>query len=196
MPVTVCEFCRSTVVRNGDQLASTGKVAALPDDISPLQIGTMGEAEGDRFTVIGRLRWRWSAGAWNEWLAMLDDGSQLWLGEAMGRFMVLREHDGAVHLPKTVAYGDKLTIGGREFNVMDVKTATHQGAEGNLPFAIHAGATMLSVDLADDEGRCASVQMNGHETSAYTGRYAELGSLKPSNLRDIPGWPKPAFAHG
>ena len=34
----VCPYCQSTVVRQGDTLARTGKMAELFDDFSPLQL--------------------------------------------------------------------------------------------------------------------------------------------------------------
>lgn len=194
MPVKVCEYCRSLVMRNGDQLGLLGEAATLPDDISPIQIGTRGEADGARFTVVGRLRWQWSAGAWNEWLGVCEDGSLVWLGEAMGRFMVLRERQGPVTLPAKPEFGQMVSIGDDTYDIVDVKTAIHRGAEGELPFAARVGTSLLNVDLADDAGGCASVQTIGGRTAAFTGRYSDLKSLKPANLRAIPGWPMPAFA--
>jgi hypothetical protein len=195
MPVKVCEFCRSLVMRVGDQLALKGEAAVLPDDVSPIRIGMRGEADGAGFTVVGRLRWQWSAGAWNEWLGLCEDGALVWLGEAMGRFMVLREHKGPISLPVRPRFGEKAQVGGHTYKIMDVKTAVHRGAEGELPFAAHVGAALLNIDMADDEGRCASVQTIAGHTSAFTGRFSDLKSLKPSNLRAIPGWPMPPFAH-
>ena len=62
-------------VRDGRPISTYmwGK-ASLPFDVSPIQIGTMGTFEGVGFTVIGRVRWGWTDGSWNEWLLLFDDG--------------------------------------------------------------------------------------------------------------------------
>jgi hypothetical protein len=194
-PVMVCDFCRSLVMRTDDTVKQVGWAATLPDDVSPIQIGTGIAYGGDGYTVIGRLRWQWSGGAWNEWMATGNDGATLWLGEAMGRFMVLRQCDDAPALATEPLYGERLKVGDDTYVIMDVKTATLRGAQGELPYVAPAGATMLNIDLGDDAGRCASVQTLAGETTAYTGGYADLASLKPTNLRAVEGWPMPNFAH-
>ena len=62
MPAKVCEYCRSVVSRDGLELTSLGKIAVLPEDVSPLQIGVHGQWEGSAYAIVGRLRWRWAAG--------------------------------------------------------------------------------------------------------------------------------------
>jgi hypothetical protein len=60
----VCSFCRSTVVRSGDTLQRLGKMAEVFEDYSPLQLFATGRF-GDRpFTLVGRLQYRSSSGAW------------------------------------------------------------------------------------------------------------------------------------
>ena len=38
--VAVCEYCTSTLVRNGEVLENIGRMAALQDDPTLIQIGT------------------------------------------------------------------------------------------------------------------------------------------------------------
>ncbi len=202
LPVKVCEFCRSTVLRRGEQLELAGTAATVPDDVSPIRIGTTGSDGDRRFEVVGRVRWRWSDGAWSEWLLLFGDGSHGWLGEASGRFMLLAEQ-GAIaassDLPDRmrdgrVIVGQQATIDGTDYQVNDVRTITCIGSEGELPFAAPAGLEALSVDLLRGDGRCASVQREGEAVSVYTGRYVGLADLDPRDLRAIEGWPMPDFA--
>lgn len=209
LPVKVCDYCRSSVIRSGETLEAIGKVAEVPEDVSPLQLGTRGKVGAHGFEVIGRVRWRWTDGAWNEWLALFDDGSTAWLGESMGRFMLLREIDEGAS-PNRVAQrlaingvvlGDEAVIAGTKFTVTDVKDVVCVASEGELPFPAPDGLAMTSVDLMAPDGESASIQQEpgkGTERpgppSVYVGRYVSLADLAATNLRAFDGWPMPRFA--
>jgi len=54
----VCPYCQSTVVRQGETLARTGKMAELFDDFSPLQLFTAGRSLANvRSTRLPARRW-------------------------------------------------------------------------------------------------------------------------------------------
>ena len=69
-PFAVCGFCRSVVVRSGDELRKIGESAEIFDDHSPLQLGASGKHQGAPFTLVGRLQYRYAEGTWNEWHAL------------------------------------------------------------------------------------------------------------------------------
>jgi hypothetical protein len=203
LPVKVCDYCRTSVMRIGDEIRKMGEAAVLPFDVSPIQIGTAGKFFGNAFDIIGRVRWGWSDGSWNEWLALFGDGGHGWLGEAMGQFMMTRERaldDVAAEAIQHMAKGrkpklnDHAQIDGIDYRVADIKQATCIAAEGELPFVAPTGWTITSVDMRSPGGELASFQTDGEGPSLYTGRYIELGDLQPTNLRDIAGWKIPRFA--
>ncbi len=80
----VCEYCKSTLVREDDMLKRIGRMAELLEDNSPLQIGSEGRYRGRNFTLVGRIQLKYEAGVWNEWYALFDDGSDGWLSDASG----------------------------------------------------------------------------------------------------------------
>src|SRR4030095_12274072 len=79
LPYVVCAHCQTVVLRGDQGLEEIGKSAVLPFDGSPLMLGTMGKAGGSGFVVVGRVRWGWTDGSWNEWLLAGDDGRHRWL---------------------------------------------------------------------------------------------------------------------
>ena len=202
LPARVCDYCRSTVVRNGGQLTAIGKAAVLPFDVSPVRIGMEGAFEGDRFDVIGRVRWGWTDGSWNEWLLLFADGRTAWLGDAMGQFMLQIERPLETVRTKVVqalAAGEQVPVGtsgdldGVKLTVVDAREATCLAAEGELPFTAPAGWTIYSIDFRSKDGRCATLQRDGTEASFYAGRYVTLAELAPRGLRPIHGWKMPAY---
>ena len=202
-PSRICDYCQTILVRSGDGVEAVGKAASLPFDVSPIQIGTGGRFENEGFEVIGRVRWGWTDGSWNEWLLLFDGGAHAWLGEAMGQYMMLRERplgdvrSDAVNLVaagRDVPIGTTAEIDGETLTAADARPATCIAAEGELPFTAPAGWSIYSVDFRSPSGRCASLQQEEGSASFYDGRYVTLAELAPRNLRDLEGWPRPAFA--
>lgn len=203
LPTRVCDYCRSLLVREGEGLRRIGEVAAVPDDVSPLQLGVRGRFDGRSFELVGRVRWRWTDGAWNEWYAAADDGSFLWLGEATGRYMLLASAEDSGM--RTRAYrkiaeggepivGDEAQIAGTSYLIADVRHAECVASEGELPTPTPSGSKALSVDLMARDGRCATIQREGVETNLYTGRYVTLADIAATGLRRFDGWPMPRYA--
>ena len=203
LPVKVCDYCRTSVLRTGGNLQAIGKIAEVPDDVSPLQLGVRGRDGAQSFELIGRVRWRYADGAWNEWLALFDDGSTGWVGESTGRYMMLRaiDHSGMrtaivrqLRDGQTVEVGEQATIDGVDYWVSDVKDVTVVASEGELPFSAPRGLAAISIDLNGRDGECASVQKDEDgEVEVYTGRYMSLADLHATGLRSFEDWPMPDF---
>lgn len=201
LAVKVCDYCHSTIVRRGDVLENVGKAAEVPDDVSPLQLGVRGRDGEAPFELVGRVRWRWSDGAWNEWCALFADGGYGWLGEASGRLMLLRrtlKADGSavanLLAGRPVKPGQKAKIEGDDFIVVDVREVTCVGAEGELPDPTPIGTTGVSIDLQRRDGRAATLQREGEAVSAYHGRYVTLADIRATGLREFEGWLLPRYA--
>lgn len=185
-----CAYCRSMVIRKDMDISAIGKMAELPDDISPLQIGTRGMFEGKRFELIGRLKVRWSAGTWNEWYAYFDNGSEGWLAEAQGEYIMSfrREVNLAAAKLRNVSAGANILVGGNAMQATDTRIVTYVGGEGELPFTAIAGETSFNIDLTDVQGRFGTIEIADNEVRAYMGNYVGFDDLHLSNLRPLEGW--------
>ncbi|MEQ1510826.1 MAG: DUF4178 domain-containing protein [Sphingopyxis sp.] len=205
LPVKICDRCQSVVVRHDDQLERIGEAAVLPFDVSPIQIGSMGMSGGMGFTIVGRIRWGWENGSWNEWLALYDDGSNAWLGEAMGDFMLLMEVDiASMADPQLRAWadgaaprlGEVVRDDAFEYRVTDIKSAHILASEGELPFRCATDWTIESADLRSTGTDIASYQRDEDGASFYIGHAVSLADLKMHNLRPIEGWAMPELVNG
>lgn len=200
LPYVTCAYCQTLIRRHGEGLEAIGKSAVLPFDVSPIQLGTTGGFAEIRFSVVGRVRWGWSDGSWNEWLLDCSDGKQRWLGEAMGSFMLTEEFPELLQRSElaqfasggSVARGTRLVLEGEEFEASDIKTARCLGSEGDLPRPTPAGAEMLSIDFRGTNGGAISLQRDSDGASAWFGAALELAQLAPKNLRPLDGWAIPA----
>lgn len=187
---SVCSYCSSMVVRHDLDLEALGKMAELPADMSPLQIGTRGRYEGKAFELVGRLKIGWQDGSWNEWYALFDDGSDGWLAEAQGFYsMSFTVRAARVPPRKDIFPGRALPlVGNQVFEVEDIKEATCIGSEGELPIKGPQGRTSVSVDLSGPDNRFACIDYADDGVRLYVGRYVDFDHLKLTSLREIDGW--------
>ena len=186
----VCPYCRSSLVRRDVNLEVIGKMAELRADLSPLQIGATGRIDGKSFHILGRLKVGWAKGFWIEWYAVEDDGSQAWIAEAQGFWMISREAAlPGGHLPalKALEPGAAIEIGSTSYSVDDIKKTTCLYSEGELPFAAPLGREATTVDLSGPGMLFATLDY-GEGGTLYQGRYAEFAEFHFQNLRALDGW--------
>lgn len=187
----VCPFCASTLVRHDINLETLGKMAELPPDVSPLQVGTRGRYENSSFEIVGRLKVKWAEGEWNEWFALLDDGTQGWLGEFQGFYTMSFQVEDASGIPPvgSLKPGVKVTVGKSQYQVDDIREIVCQGSEGELPFRAVKGRKSVSVDLGGQGETFASMDCSDDEgVLLYVGRYVDFDKFKFQSLREIDGW--------
>ncbi|MGZ3254606.1 MAG: DUF4178 domain-containing protein, partial [Burkholderiaceae bacterium] len=84
--LAVCEYCKTTILKDADSVKNLGKMSDVLEDYSPIQIGTTGVFGGRSFSVIGRIQLRYSAGMWNEWYVLFDDGKAAWWSDSCGQY--------------------------------------------------------------------------------------------------------------
>lgn len=190
----VCEHCRSTVVRRDFNVETFGVMAELPPDLSPLQVGTQGYWNGRAFTLIGRLRLHWGDGSWSEWCADFGSGTIGWVAEAMGFFMVSFAHTApeVARMTDPPRAGTRITLGGEQWLVTDVKEARCVAAEGELPFPVTPNAVRVGADLTGSRGQFGTIEITEGGNSFFAGEYAQFEDLNFTNLRKVPGWEQDA----
>lgn len=179
------------VVRHDLDIDLLGKMAQLPQDISPLQIQTRGQFGNIGFELVGRLKMQWDGGFWNEWYAVFDDGREGWLAEAQGFYMIsFQDIDASIPASKSVSVGQTFSLGAlrKQFQVDDIKDTTCAGAEGELPFTSPKGRKSLNIDLSDSENGFACIEYADDHKRLYIGRYVDVNELAFTSLREIDGW--------
>ena len=193
----VCEFCRSTLVRQDGKLENLGRMADLVEDASPLRLGSEGRYQGTHFAIIGRIQLRYAAGVWNEWHLLFDDQRTGWLSDAAGEYVVSFLTPPRAELPslESLAPEDALTLAGREFVVTDIEQATCVAGEGELPFSFGAGYPAPLVDLRTRDGAAASfATIDYSETPPlfFVGQSLPFAAFAFTGLREADAAARPA----
>ena len=190
-PFAVCSFCRSTVVRAGDALRKIGESGELFDDHTPLRLGVAGKYQGARFTLVGRLQYRYGEGTWNEWHALFESAADLqksgWLSEDNGRYVVAFDAPLTTPLPpaEQLKPGAPLTVNGQSWTVASVVAAKLIAAEGELPKRPQLEHGFVVADLRSSRGEVGTVDYTDPARPAWSiGSSVALSALALTGLRE------------
>ncbi len=187
---TACPFCRAILVRHDVDLTKVGEVADLPPDASPIQLMTEGVFDNRRFTVIGRIRYEWEQGNWNEWHLLFNDQTSGWLSDAQADYAVSFLTASPVAFPAAgeLPVGRVFQFGDAQFQVTHLTQVRYVGFEGELPFTTSDREYFLSADLRTRDARFATIDYSENPPLLFTGRFATFAELKLTNLREFEGW--------
>ncbi|MBJ2155961.1 DUF4178 domain-containing protein [Variovorax sp. IB41] len=182
----VCPYCQSTVVRQGETLARTGKMAELFDDFSPLQLFAIGRIQDKPFTLIGRLQYTYPGGRWTEWIAALDDERTAILSEDNGAYVFALPFDLQRTAPPPVdlRVGATSAFAGQSYTVTSNEQVALTSAQGELPHLPDLGRPFAMVELRNDKGLVLSIDYGTAKPSAYLGRSVQLEDLQLAGLRE------------
>jgi Domain of unknown function (DUF4178) len=182
--MVVCEFCKTTLLKDADSVRNLGKMSEVLEDYSPLQIGSSGQYGSRSFSLVGRLQLKYSDGYWNEWYALFDDGSSGWLSDASGQYTLsfLKPVDATLPLFDKLVPGNILHLGGNAFATSDVRTARCTGGQGELPFKVGPGYEAKVADFRSGD-QFLTLDYSDPDVRAYVGQSVTLDGLKAQLLR-------------
>ena len=184
--MAVCEFCRATVLKDVDSVKDMGKMSAVLEDFSPIQIGTAGVFGGRNFTVVGRIQLRYAHGMWNEWFILFDDASTSWLGDSSGLYTITTERALDADLPtfEQIQPASIYTIGGERFTASEKRDAECIAGQGELPFRVGDGWRIRVADFRSGAAFLTLDYTEGEIPAVYAGAAVTLDQLKCQLLRD------------
>jgi Domain of unknown function (DUF4178) len=186
---TVCEHCRSVVVRTDVDLKNVGVVADLPPNASPIQLSTEGRYGDKGFVVAGRILYQYEQGTWNEWRIVVEGGVDGWLSDAQNELAVsfaVKES----HIPSAdqATLGSSFNWNGTVFTVVSRTVAHYAGVEGELPFEYWDKTDVTFVDLRSEGSDFATLDYSDDEPALYIGKAVDFDTLRLRNVRTFEGW--------
>jgi hypothetical protein len=186
---TVCEHCRSVLVRTDVDLKKVGLVADLPVDASPIQLLTEGHYGEKAFVVAGRILYQYDQGTWNEWRIVLDGGVDGWLSDAQNEFAVsFRVEAPGLPAQERAPLGSSFAWNGIRFTVASRTLARYAGVEGELPFEYWDKTDVTFIDLRSERQDFATLDYSDETPALYIGKAVDFDALRLRNVRKFEGW--------
>ncbi len=190
----VCEFCKTTVLKNADAVKNLGKMGEVLEDYSPIQIGTAGKHQGKSFTVVGRIQLRYAAGMWNEWYLLFDDASTAWLGDSSGLYTLTTENqemaksagqaNSSLPVFEQIIPAHSYNIAERSWMAAEVREAECIAGQGELPFQFGSGWRLQVADFRRGNQFLTLDYSGGDTPRSYIGQAVTLEQLACQLLRD------------
>ncbi|MCS7018982.1 MAG: DUF4178 domain-containing protein [Cytophagales bacterium] len=156
----VCSYCGQTSFVSPHGLEAYGSAKVLLADYGSLfalhQRGTIKKSLP--FEIVGRLRFSYYEGFWDEWLVLLNYEEEAWLQEDEGEVTLFRKipaqgempHFSSVRVGQTITLSLQLPDESRfhknNIFVVEKHKATIQGGEGELPFLVVPGEQADYID--------------------------------------------------
>jgi hypothetical protein len=184
--MAVCEFCHATVVKDADSVKDLGKMSAVLEDYSRIQVGTDGTLAGRHFSVVGRIQLRYSAGMWNEWYLLFDDGSTGWLGDSSGMYVLTTERELGEHFPSfdEIRPGQPYEFGIGPCTAAEQRVAQCIGGQGELPFRVGVGWQARVADFRSGTSFATLDYSDGDKPVLYAGSAVTLEQMQCQLLRE------------
>ncbi len=184
---TVCEYCKSVLIRTDVDLQKVGQVADLPPDSSPIQIGTEGVYGKRSFVAIGRIIYEYDQGYWNEWSLMMNDGASGWLSDAQLDYVITFAALGQ-KIPRECRIGQQYTWDNQTYTVSTITKAHYRGVQGELPFQYWDKSDVVFIDLMSHTRKFATIDYSEDPPLLFLGDAVDFDDLKMKNLRTFEGW--------
>ncbi|MDJ1480121.1 DUF4178 domain-containing protein [Cytophagaceae bacterium YF14B1] len=145
--MVVCKYCGQTSYLNVDSIFTVGSPILLADYGSVLSVGKIGKIKNKPFEVVGRLRFDYEDGFWDEWLLIMENEDEIWLQEDEGEFVLFRKKN-LSDPPQYISLviGSITTIYTDNVFLTEKNNAVINGGEGELPFQVVAGEKADYVD--------------------------------------------------
>lgn len=175
----VCPSCFEGVALREGESHGIGTMSALQATNGPFYVGATGALGGRAFTVIGRVRYAWADGHWDEWYLAFLDGTHAWISEDGAEYSF--EHLVPLEEPPAVAAGaepgSRMVLEGHSYEVEERGVARFQGAEGKLPFAVVEGEVVPYLDLVSERGTATLEFDEEGATRFFRGRPLQLSQV-------------------
>ena len=168
--VVACDFCENVSVLVSGTLTASGRVASLTNMPSMFFLDARGTLRGQRFSVIGRLRYSYGDGHWDEWFLSFEDGESGWLQEDEGSFTYFDRSAVTEAAPpyKKIRAGLSIEISDQEMTVIEKGAAQIVGVQGQVGFPVLPGDPILYVDGTAGEQKL-SLEYAGDEVELSVG---------------------------
>jgi endogenous inhibitor of DNA gyrase (YacG/DUF329 family) len=184
--MAVCDFCRAAVVKDAGSVRDLGKMSSVLEDYSRIQVGTAGQLGQRSFTVVGRIQLRYPNGMWNEWFLLFDDGTNGWLGDSAGMYVVTTERALERGWPSfdAIRPGVAYDFGAGSYTASERRVAECVGGQGELPFRVGAGWQARVADFRSGASFATLDYSDGDRPVLYAGSAVTLEDMRCQLLRD------------
>ncbi len=172
--LVACGYCDSNVFLEDDAVRLAGKQGVMADYPSLVQMHGNYRYRGWQFMAVGRARFDYGQGFWDEWWVMGGDGEGRWLSVDEGDFALEEPVETSeTPSPFELIPGKKVRIGDEDLHVTEGGRATCIGVQGELPEALEVGDTYSYFHLSAVGGRLYTLEVDRGRAALHQGHWLD-----------------------
>lgn len=155
----VCPYCDTSNLIEDQGVNPAGKVAKLSEAPSIFSVGRTGTMKGRDFKVLGRLRYNYDEGFWDEWFLEFDDGQCGWVCEEEGEMSLYFKDllTSPIDIDN-IRVGQIVPVEDKKVFITEITDCTIAGGEGELHYQVvpgkevthyegNAGGELVSIEV-------------------------------------------------
>jgi len=166
-----CQSCGSSIFLEDDSAKLIGKSSVLSPEPSLIKLHTPFNYEGKSYLPLGKIRYSYGRGIWEEWYLHDDDNNEYWLSVDEGDFVL--EQKASLGLSSVEFKNLKVGKIYRGYLVEEKGYGKCVGFDGELPELIEIGQVHQYVHLGKGYGSLATIEFFDGKKETYKGSWID-----------------------
>jgi ribosomal protein S27AE len=174
--LVACPSCKSTIFLEDDGTLKIGEESTLSPEPSLIRLRDPITIDNRNFLPIGKIRYSYGRGFWEEWFLKNERGEAYWLSIDEGDFVLQKKANVKLPFdtPLSVHVGQKYG----NYLVTERGTGKCVGFEGELPEPIKLEQSHFYLHLSQGGGKLLTVEATARETTTFVGEWIDPLSIK------------------
>ena len=177
--MTQCPSCKSTIFLEDEGSLKIGKESVLTNEPSLLKLHQQIKIDNKILFTLGKLRYQYGRGFWEEWFLNDDDGRVYYLSVDEGDFVL--EYPKAIKLPMENILDAKVGRRYGQFVVQERGFGECIGFEGELPKDVKIGQRIFYLQLSFGYGNIVTAEYANSQISTYEGKWVDAFKIEVLN---------------
>ena len=177
----VCSHCRMTLFLEDAAVRQAEKMSVLTDANSVLSLGQRFHCPRFNFFPIGRIRYDYGQGFWDEWWVTANNGEQYWISVDEGDIAIQKKIvlvSSSIQDFSSLQIGQIMNIDNTELEVTEKNSCKSVNWEGELPFQITKDEVINFVDLSGTAELIYSLEYFPDGVECFKGEWINPLELK------------------
>ena len=180
-----CNYCDTVMLLVDQTWENSGQQSRLSQGFSKLYRGAVCQIDNRTFQVLGRVRYSFGRGFWDEWYVQEDTGDRHWITEDDHEFALQQRIDTPSELQQRnqLSVGSQVTVLDIPCQILEVGEAICVGVEGELPRTILPNERYAYADGSSLDGQYTlGIEYDDDIPTVFWGRWLspkDISCLEP-----------------
>ena len=176
-----CPYCDAIMMLVDQGWTPTGKKSRLSQGFSRLYCGALCTIESQEYRIVGRVRYSYGKGFWDEWYALTHTGQGTWITEDDHEFSIQTEVS-STDISRDIqalSIGDEVVIANQTYRILEIGEAVCLGIEGELPKGVLPDERYRYADGGSLDGTSAlGIEYDDTPPTVFVGRWIQAKDIQ------------------